>query len=108
MASLLRILGWGKRKHRDDMEPFNLMQLPPEIIQHVISFLEVPELVTVSQSSKQLLEIATYCWKYAVARDFQIEIVSNETDVNWRRYYFLRGSILHSETENTCFNWIEL
>jgi len=85
-----------------------LLDLPQEMILDILSFLDAFNLICVSQSCKILHSLAQICWKGLCARAFQIDdqLLREKRDENidWKRYYFWKQTILNETLSWNTYN----
>jgi len=96
-----------RRKQFAIVKPsFPLLSLQPELILHVISFLEARQLLDISQTCKLVYDIYAmnwnYLWRHICQREFDLrEELCNRKDLDWRTYYYERKAL---QKEGT-FDW---
>jgi len=96
-----------RRKQFVTVKPtFPLLSLQPELILHVISFLEARQLLDISQTCKLVYEIyvmnSNYLWRGMCQRKFNLkEDMCDRKDVDWRTYFYERKAI----SKEGSFDW---
>jgi len=88
-----------RRKQFSSSKPtFPLLSLQPELILHVISFLEARQLLDISQSCKLVYDVysmnSNFLWRQMCQRKFQLsEEMCERKDVDWKTYFYERRAL---------------
>jgi len=88
-----------RRKQFTSVKPsFPLLSLQPELILHVVSFLEARQLLDISQSCKLVYDIygmnSNYLWREMCQRKFCLKPeMCERKDLDWRTYYYERKAL---------------